>query len=57
MASQAGVLIVGAGPVGLVAHRLLRRWGIESLVVKRHDEVSPFPRSRLVNVRSMEILR
>ncbi|MEU9337442.1 FAD-dependent monooxygenase [Streptomyces sp. NPDC048290] len=51
------VLIVGGGPVGLAARVLLERWGVRTLLVERHRELSPFPRSRLVNVRSMEILR
>ncbi|AYF74322.1 2-polyprenyl-6-methoxyphenol hydroxylase [Nocardia yunnanensis] len=51
------VLIVGGGPVGLTARALLDRWGVPSLLVERHRELSPFPRSRLVNVRSMEIFR
>ncbi|WP_225823064.1 FAD-dependent monooxygenase [Streptomyces naphthomycinicus] len=51
------VLIVGGGPVGLTARALLARWGIRALLVEKHGELSPFPRSRLVNVRSMEIYR
>lgn len=51
------VLIVGGGPVGLTARALLARWGVRTLLVERHRELSPFPRSRLVNVRSMEIFR
>ncbi|MEU5539847.1 FAD-dependent monooxygenase [Streptomyces sp. NPDC020362] len=51
------VLIVGGGPVGLTARALLERWGVRSLLVEKHRELSPFPRSRLVNVRSMEIYR
>ncbi|MEC3956714.1 FAD-dependent monooxygenase [Nocardia sp. CDC153] len=51
------VLIVGGGPVGLTARALLERWGVRTLLVERHRELSPFPRSRLVNVRSMEIFR
>ncbi|TDC72438.1 FAD-dependent monooxygenase [Streptomyces hainanensis] len=51
------VLIVGAGPVGLTARALLERWGVRTLLVERHGELSPFPRARLVNVRSMEIFR
>jgi 2-polyprenyl-6-methoxyphenol hydroxylase-like FAD-dependent oxidoreductase len=50
-------LIVGGGPVGLTARALLERWGVRVLLVEKHDELSPFPRSRLVNVRSMEIYR
>ncbi|MEU6668757.1 FAD-dependent monooxygenase [Streptomyces sp. NPDC046727] len=53
----APVLIVGGGPVGLTARALLARWGVPALLVEKHRELSPFPRSRLVNVRSMEICR
>ncbi|MFD5795427.1 FAD-dependent monooxygenase [Streptomyces diastatochromogenes] len=51
------VLIVGGGPVGLTARALLERWGVRVLLVEKHAELSPFPRSRLLNVRSMEIYR
>lgn len=51
------VLIVGGGPVGLTARALLERWGVPALLVEKHLGLSPFPRSRLVNVRSMEIFR
>lgn len=51
------VLVVGGGPVGLTARALLERWGVRVLLVERHREPSPFPRARLVNVRSMEIFR
>ncbi|KIQ65936.1 2-polyprenyl-6-methoxyphenol hydroxylase [Kitasatospora griseola] len=51
------VLIVGGGPVGLTARALLARWGVRALLVEKHRKLSPFPRSRLVNVRSMEIFR
>ena len=49
------VLIIGAGPVGLTARALLHRWEVPTLLVERYPELSPFPRSRLVNVRTMEI--
>lgn len=51
------VLVVGGGPVGLTARALLERWGVRVLLVEKYRELSPFPRSRLVNVRSMEIFR
>jgi 2-polyprenyl-6-methoxyphenol hydroxylase-like FAD-dependent oxidoreductase len=54
---ESEVLIVGGGPVGLTARALLARWGVRTLLVEKHRELSPFPRSRLVNVRSMEIFR
>ncbi|GLX23230.1 FAD-dependent monooxygenase [Streptomyces lavendulae] len=51
------VLIVGGGPVGLTARGLLERWGVRTLLVEKRRELSPFPRSRLVNTRSMEVFR
>jgi len=55
--SEVEVLIVGGGPVGLTARALLARWGVRALLVEKYRELSPFPRSRLVNVRTMEIYR
>ncbi|WP_058044156.1 FAD-dependent monooxygenase [Streptomyces roseifaciens] len=55
--TEVAVLIVGGGPVGLTARALLERWGVRALLVEKHAELSPFPRARLVNVRSMEIYR
>ncbi|MGI3198129.1 FAD-dependent monooxygenase [Streptomyces sp. GLT-R25] len=55
--AEVDVLIVGGGPVGLTARALLERWGVRVSLVEKHGELSPFPRSRLVNVRSMEIYR
>ena len=57
LAAEVDVLIVGGGPVGLTARALLARWGVRSLLVEKYPKLSPFPRSRLVNVRSMEIFR
>ncbi|WP_028932615.1 FAD-dependent monooxygenase [Pseudonocardia spinosispora] len=54
---ETDVLIVGGGPVGLAARALLERWGVRTVLVEKRRELSPFPRSRLVNVRSMEIFR
>ncbi|WP_406480295.1 FAD-dependent monooxygenase [Streptomyces sp. NBC_01615] len=55
--AEVEVLIVGGGPVGLTARALLERWGVRTLLVEKHAELSPFPRSRLVNARTMEIYR
>lgn len=55
--AEVDVLIVGAGPVGLTARAMLQRWGVRTLLVEKHRGLPPFPRSRLVNVRSMEIFR
>jgi len=55
--AEVEVLIVGGGPVGLTARALLERWGVRTMLVEKYAELSPFPRSRLLNVRSMEIFR
>lgn len=55
--TEVDVLIVGGGPVGLTARALLERWGAATLLVEKRRGLSPFPRSRLVNARSMEIYR
>ncbi|MET8752316.1 FAD-dependent monooxygenase [Streptomyces sp. NPDC004667] len=55
--TEVDVLIVGGGPVGLTARALLERWGVRTLLVEKRRALSPFPRSRLVNARSMEVYR
>jgi len=51
------VLIVGAGPAGLVTAVTLARLGVPSLVVERRAHLSQFPRATGVSLRSMELLR
>ena len=51
------VLIVGAGPAGLVTATTLARYGIESLLVERRRGLSPLPRANAASTWSMELLR
>ena len=51
------VLIVGAGPAGLVTAIELARHGVTPLVIERHRSTSIFPRATAVSTRSMEIFR
>jgi 2-polyprenyl-6-methoxyphenol hydroxylase-like FAD-dependent oxidoreductase len=51
------VVIVGAGPAGLVTAVTLARRGIASLLVERNPGLSPLPRATAVSTRTMELLR
>ncbi len=51
------VLIVGAGPAGLITATTLARYGIESLLVERRPGLSPLPRANAASTWSMELLR
>src|SRR5262245_64305944 len=51
------VLIVGAGPAGLVTGIGLARHGVGSILIERHPSTSIFPRATGVSTRSMEIFR
>jgi 2,4-dichlorophenol 6-monooxygenase len=51
------VLVVGAGPTGLVAALLLRRLGVRAIVVERRDGVRRAPAAHVVNARTFEICR
>lgn len=51
------VLIVGAGPTGLLASLLLHRLGIASLIVERRDGPQRAPAAHAVNARTFEICR
>src|SRR2546426_1829714 len=51
------VLVVGAGPVGLMASLLLARRGVRSLVVDRRDGPHRAPQAHVINPRTLEICR
>src|SRR5687768_11001615 len=55
--SSVPVLIVGAGPAGLVTGIGLARHGVRTMVIERHPSTSIFPRATGVSTRSMEIFR
>ncbi|KAB2891883.1 MAG: HlyD family efflux transporter periplasmic adaptor subunit [Burkholderiaceae bacterium] len=50
------VLIVGAGPVGMLMAALLADQGIESLLLERRDDLHLAPQAHVINIRTQEIL-
>lgn len=49
------VLVVGAGPVGIVTALQLAGMGVPSLVIDRSDSPTRFPKMDISNVRTMEL--
>ena len=54
---ESPILIVGAGPAGLVTAIEAARNGVRPLVIERHPSTSIFPRATAVSTRSMEVFR
>ena len=51
------VIIVGAGPVGLVSALQLGRAGVKALVLERRPTFSVHPKAAGIHARTMEIYR
>lgn len=51
------VLVVGAGPAGLVAGITLARYGIGVLVIDKREGVSVLSRALVISTRGMELMR
>ena len=50
------VLIVGAGPIGMLMAALLADRGIASLIVEQRDDLHLAPQAHVINSRTLEIL-
>ncbi|KAL5041106.1 FAD binding domain-containing protein [Aspergillus fruticulosus] len=50
-------LIVGGGPTGLTAALLLARYGMNVIIVERHQHRTGQPKAHAINPRSLEIFR
>ena len=50
------VVIVGAGPAGMVSALCLADLGVRSVVIERYPDVNPHPKAHELNARSLEIL-
>jgi 2-polyprenyl-6-methoxyphenol hydroxylase-like FAD-dependent oxidoreductase len=55
--TEARVIIVGAGPVGLGAALELARFGVPTVLLEKHQSTSWHPKTRNFNTRTMEIAR
>ena len=55
--SATPVLIIGGGPIGLLAGLLLAKRGISSVILERHAQRLGQPKAHAINPRSLEILR
>lgn len=51
------VLVVGAGPAGLVAAITLSRYAIPTLLVEKRTELSTLSRATVISTRNMELFR
>jgi putative polyketide hydroxylase len=51
------VLVVGAGPCGLVAGITLARYGVDVLVIEQRDGGSSLSRALVISTRGMELIR
>ncbi|WP_225839756.1 FAD-dependent monooxygenase [Streptomyces sp. NK08204] len=54
---QVKVLIVGAGPAGMVAGITLAGYGIDVLLVEKRAQASALSRAMLISTRTMELMR
>ena len=56
-AIETRVLIVGAGPVGLITGLLLDRLGVDFLIVERRPGLHQAPQAHVISSRTLEICR
>jgi 2-polyprenyl-6-methoxyphenol hydroxylase-like FAD-dependent oxidoreductase len=54
---ETDVLIVGAGPAGLVAGIALARYGCSVILVEKREHTSNLSRALVISTRSMELFR
>ncbi len=50
------VLIVGGGPVGMLAALMLAKQGVENVLIERQQQRNDAPKAHVINARTLEIL-
>ncbi len=50
------VLVIGAGPTGMIAALCLARYGIKSVLIERREGIQTHPKAHELSARSIEIL-
>lgn len=50
------VLVIGAGPTGMIAALCLAQYGVRSLVIERREGIQTHPKAHELSARSIEIL-
>ena len=53
--TKTGVLIIGAGPMGLTVGLELARRGVDFLLIDKHPEPLPWDRATVIHSRTLEI--
>lgn len=54
---ETDVLVVGGGPVGMVAAYRLAQYGIPCMLIERNLNTTNYPKMELTSGRSMELFR
>lgn len=57
MATDSDIIIVGGGPVGMVAAYMLAQRGHRSILIEQSTTTTTYPKMEYTNHRSMEIYR
>ena len=51
------ILVVGAGPVGLITALQLAHHGVRCMLVERNEQTTRWPKMDITNCRTMELFR
>ncbi|GAB1192608.1 hypothetical protein APSETT444_001801 [Aspergillus pseudonomiae] len=54
--AEGPVLVVGAGPIGLLTAYQLAKRGVQTILVERNHDTTRWPKMDITNARSMELL-